>query len=205
MPILMLATTNAGKAAEFRALLAPYCDGASLTLLTLGDWPYPLLEVEETGETFAENARLKATALAQATGLPALADDSGLCVDALDGLPGLNSARWAGSDASDADRTALLLRKLADVPVEQRTARFVCAAAAASSEGGVAIAEGRCEGLIAHSPRGKNGFGYDPIFLLPTLGRTLAELTAAEKNQISHRAQAIRLLIPGLSHILSPP
>jgi len=204
MPILMLATTNAGKAAEFRALLAQYFDLTALDLITPCDWPVPLPAIEETGRTFAENARLKAQALARATGVAALADDSGLCVDALGGLPGLHSARWAGPEASDADRTARLLRELAVVPPALRTGRFVCAVAVAFPDGPTVEAEGVCEGIIADHPRGVGGFGYDPVFLPAAQTRTLAEMTAAEKNRISHRAQALARLVPRLSSLLLP-
>ena len=191
---LMLATGNPGKAAELRDLLARHFDLSCVALLTPRDWPSPLPQVAETGETFAENAQLKADALAAATGLPALADDSGLCVDALNGAPGLHSARWAGPGASDAHRNGKLLSALADVPRGQRTARFVCAAALALPSGDLVIAEGACEGVILTEPRGANGFGYDPLFLLPDLERTMAELTADEKNRFSHRAQAVARL-----------
>ncbi|MDQ2799703.1 MAG: RdgB/HAM1 family non-canonical purine NTP pyrophosphatase [Armatimonadota bacterium] len=204
MPILMLATTNAGKAAEFRALLAQYFDPALLHLITPRDWPVSLPIVEETGQTFAENARLKAQALSGATGVAALADDSGLCIDALGGLPGLHSARWAGPEASDADRTARLLRELADVPASLRTGRFVCAAAVAFPDGLVVEAEGVCEGIIADHPRGMDGFGYDPVFLPGAQTRTLAEMTTEEKNGISHRAQALARLAPRLSSLRIP-
>ena len=195
MPTLMLATTNPGKVSELRALLAQQGDFSRVTLLTPCDWPHLMPEVAETGVTFEENARLKAEALAEATGLPALADDSGLCVDALDGAPGLYSARWAGSGASDADRNARLLSALAAVPPEKRMARFVCVVALALPRVQTVTAEGRCEGLILDAPRGANGFGYDPLFLLPALGRTMAELTSEEKNTLSHRAKAIVHLV----------
>lgn len=200
----MLATGNPGKVAELRDLLARHLDQTHFSLLTPRDWPTPLPEVAETGATFAENARLKADTLAQVTGLPALADDSGLCVDALDGAPGLYSARWAGAGASDADRNAKLLLALADVPPKRRTARFVCAAALAIPDSGIWTAEGICEGVILNALRGANGFGYDPLFLLPTVGRTMAELTAEEKNHLSHRALAVRALSTHLSAILHP-
>lgn len=197
MPRLMLATGNPGKVAELRGILALHLDLGGVSLLTPRDWPTPLPEVAETGTTFAENARLKADALASATGLPALADDSGLCVDALGGAPGLHSARWAGPGASDADRNAKLLLALADMPPERRTARFVCAAALAVPGSDTVAADGFCEGIILQAPRGANGFGYDPLFLLPDMGRTMAELTADEKNRLSHRALALsRLFLP---------
>ena len=148
----------------------------------------------ETGATFAENARLKAAALSKATGIPALADDSGLCVDALNGEPGLHSARWAGEDATDADRNARLLARLDGVAAERRTAQYVCVVSLAMPDGSSAEAEGACGGVILETPRGQGGFGYDPLFLLPEFGRTMAELTAAEKNRVSHRAKALEAL-----------
>jgi len=197
MAALMLATSNPGKVKELRDLLARHFDLSGVSLLTPRDWPAPLPDVAETGTTFAENARLKASALAAATSLPALADDSGLCVDALGGGPGLYSARWAGAAASDADRNAKLLQALADVPPERRTARFVCAAALALPGAETWAAEGICEGIILTAPRGANGFGYDPLFLLPHQDRTMAELTAEEKNRLSHRALTVaRLSVP---------
>lgn len=198
IPTLVLATTNPGKAAEFRSLLARHLDPARVTLATPGDLGLEPPPVEETGSTFAENARIKATALAQATGLPALADDSGLCVDALGGAPGLHSARWAGAAASDADRTTLLLAQLQGVPLEKRTARFVCAVALSLPDGRIFSQEAACMGVITEALAGGNGFGYDPIFLVPHLRRTFAALTPQEKNAISHRAKAITLLAPAL-------
>lgn len=191
---LMLATGNPGKVRELRDLLALHLDMDGVSLLTPGDWPTPLPDVAETGATFAENARLKADVLASATGLPSLADDSGLCVDALGGAPGLYSARWAGEGASDADRNAKLLLALANVPPERRTARFVCAAALSLPGSETITAEGTCAGLLLDAPRGVYGFGYDPLFLLPGLGRTMAELTSEEKNRLSHRALAVARL-----------
>ena len=202
---LMLATGNPGKVVELRDLLAFHLDLGGVSLLTPRDWPAPLPDVAETGTTFAENARLKAEALASATGFPTLADDSGLCVDALDGAPGLYSARWAGEGASDADRNAKLLLALADVPPERRTARFVCTAALAIPGRETVTAEGVCEGIILDAPQGANGFGYDPLFLLPNLGRTMAELTAEEKNRLSHRAQAVSRLSSHFSSLLNVP
>jgi XTP/dITP diphosphohydrolase len=196
--ILVLATTNPGKVAEFRTLLTPVLDGLRVRLATPTDLGMTLAPIEETGETFAENAILKAVALAKATGQSALADDSGLCVDALDGAPGLYSARWAGRDISDTERTSLLLDKLSGIPAHDRTARFVCAAALATPAGEVSVTEGICEGVIAESISGSFGFGYDPAFLIPSLGATMAELTPERKNEISHRAQALKLLGPPL-------
>lgn len=205
MSDLMLATGNPGKVRELRDLLALHLDLTSAALLTPRDWPAPLPDVDETGATFAENARLKAEALAAATGLPALADDSGLCVDALGGAPGLYSARWAGAGASDADRNTKLLLALADVPPERRTAQFICAIALALPSGRTVLAEGVCAGLILDTPCGADGFGYDPLFLLPAAGRTMAELTAEEKNRLSHRALAISRLSAHFSMLSNPP
>ncbi len=182
---LLLATNSEGKVGELREILA----GVPLELLT----PRAIglnLEVEETGETFEENAVLKATAFARAAGLAALADDSGLEIDALGGEPGVRSRRYTGDDATDADRIALVLRKLAGVAEERRTARFRCVMALATPEELVGIVSGTCEGRIALAPRGDNGFGYDPIFLLPDRGKTMAELSSAVKNVISHRGRA---------------
>ncbi len=195
MQRLMLATTNPGKVKEFRTLLGQYKRFEGLTLLTPKDWPERLPEVEETGATFAENARLKAVALAQATGMTALADDSGLCVDALGGEPGLHSARWAGVGVSDADRNARLRARLLGVPAERRAARYVCVVSLAGPDGGSIEAEGTCEGAILEAPRGVSGFGYDPLFLVPEFGRTMAELTEEEKNRVSHRAMALQALL----------
>jgi XTP/dITP diphosphohydrolase len=197
---LLLATTNAGKVAELRALLSAPPAPAGLALVTPRDLCRPLPDVEETGATFAENARLKATAWARASGLSALADDSGLCVDALGGEPGVRSARWAGP--TDADRNAALLRRLTGVPEETRAARFVCVACIALPDGTTAEAPGVCAGIIAESPRGSAGFGYDPVFLLPEQGLTMAELTGGRKHLYSHRARAVTALIPELVRLL---
>ncbi len=191
---LMLATTNAGKIEEFRFLLGQSERWHGVEMLTPRDWPTPLPEVEETGATFAENARLKAVALSKATGLPALADDSGLCVDALGGEPGLKSARWAGNEATDADRNARLLARLSGVGAEERTAHYVCVVSLAWPDGESIEAEGTCGGRIAGEPRGEGGFGYDPVFFMPQFGRTVAELTADEKSKISHRMSALAAL-----------
>ena len=184
---LLVATRNAGKMNEYRELL----QGLPVELT----WPEAegiTLEPEEAGATFAENAILKARAYAAASGLLTWADDSGLEVDALGGEPGVRSSRYAGPGASDADRYRLLLRKMAGVPWERRTARFRCVIAIADPAGALHTAEGTCEGIIAFAPRGANGFGYDPVFYLPDRDCTMAELSPAEKNQISHRARAAR-------------
>ncbi|HEV8194464.1 MAG TPA: RdgB/HAM1 family non-canonical purine NTP pyrophosphatase [Ktedonobacterales bacterium] len=186
-PDLLIATTNPHKVEEFREIL--------------GDLPYRLvspteigleLEVEETGTTFAENARLKASAYADASGMLALADDSGLEIDALGGEPGIYSARWAGENVSYPERFELLFARLAGVPREKRSARYRCAIAIAAPtpSGPIGEVDGTLEGLIADEPRGTGGFGYDPIFYVPEKGRTVGEMSAEEKHRISHRARA---------------
>jgi XTP/dITP diphosphohydrolase len=187
VPRLLLATTSQKKIGELSSILA----GIPATLVTPGEVGLTL-EVAETGTTFAENATLKALAFARAGELAALADDSGLEVDALGGEPGVRSARYAGPRATDADRIALVLDRLRGVPDERRTARFRCVIALATPEGLVGTVEGTCEGLIAHRPAGEHGFGYDPIFFLPELGRTMAELDPPAKHAVSHRGRAGR-------------
>lgn len=186
-PQLLIASNNPGKAAEYRVLLAD----AGWEVVTPRDVGLRL-EVEEPGADYAENARIKAIAFAKASGLVALADDSGIEVDALGGAPGPLSARFGGEDASDEQRVALLLERLAGVPPEKRSARFRCLIAVARPEGEVTLVEGRCEGRIAEAPRGEGGFGYDPVFLLPERGLTMAELPPQEKNAVSHRGRAAR-------------
>lgn len=152
------------------------------------------VDVDETGVTFMENALLKAKAVCEASGMAAIADDSGLVVDALNGAPGVYSARYGGKE-SDAARTAFLLENMAEVPEEQRTARFVSAIACALPDGRVVTAEGTCEGVITFETRGDNGFGYDPVFYVPALGKTFAEADGAEKNAISHRGNALQAFL----------
>lgn len=203
MSTLLLATTNPGKVREFRNILSLFPELDGLRVVTPHDLSITLPEVEENGDTFAANARLKTRSAADVSGLPALADDSGLCVDGLNGAPGLLSARWAGKDASDADRMALLLEKMAAVPDGERTARFVCAATLAFPHNGSCIVEeGVCEGCIAWEACGANGFGYDPVFVLPGTGLTMAQLSDAEKNMLSHRAQALHKLRTHLAQLL---
>jgi len=182
---LLIATHNRGKLIEYHELLAdlPY------ELVTLDDVGIRD-DIEETGTTFAENARLKAIAYAQQSGLLTLADDSGLQVDALGGEPGVRSKRYAGEGASDADRVAFLLHKLREVPLGKRSARFRCAISIASARGETWEADGTCEGEIIFESRGTNGFGYDPVFYFPERSVTMAELSSEEKNKISHRARA---------------
>jgi XTP/dITP diphosphohydrolase len=184
-PQLLLATNNPGKLREYTALLS----GCGYELVTPAQMGIEL-DVAETGTTFAENAALKAGALAAASGMLTLADDSGLEVDALGGAPGVFSARYAGEKTGDAERNALLLTNLRDVPEELRSARFRCVIAIADSNGTLRFAEGAVEGCIAFEPSGSNGFGYDPVFFLPELGKTMAEITPGEKNRLSHRARA---------------
>lgn len=187
MPRLLLATNNAGKVAEIRQLLA----GCGWEIVTPADEGVNL-HVEETGQTYADNARIKAVKYAKAAGLVALADDSGLEVDALDDRPGVMSARYAGPNRTDMERVETLLRELGEAPAERRGARFRCVIAVAEPDGRVALAEGTVEGQIATAPRGEDGFGYDPVFLLPERGLTMAELPADEKNAVSHRGAAAR-------------
>lgn len=182
---LLIATHNRDKLIEYQELLA----GLPLELVTLDDVGIRD-DVAENGTTFAENARAKALAYARQSSLLTLADDSGLEVDALGGEPGVHSRRYAGDNKSDPERIAFLLDKLRDVPREKRTARFRCAIAIASPRGEVWEAAGMCEGEISLAPRGTHGFGYDPVFVFPEHGITMAELSTAEKNQVSHRARA---------------
>ncbi len=182
---LLIATHNRGKLREYQELLA----GLPLTLSTLDDVGIGE-EVEESGATYAENARLKAEAYARQSGRLTLADDSGLEVDALGGEPGVRSRRYAGEGKSDAERNEYLLARLRDVPANARAARFRCVIAIAEPDGRLWLSEGTCEGEIAFEPRGKNGFGYDPIFILREDGRRMAELSPEEKNRLSHRARA---------------
>jgi len=190
---LVLATRNAHKVAELHAILAD----AGLGVELVGADAYPEIpDVRETGVTFAENALLKAHALAQATGLPAVADDSGLCVDVLGGAPGIFSARWAGKHGDDRANLELLLAQLSDIDTPHRAAHFTCAAALALPDGTERVVEGRLLGTLRFEPHGANGFGYDPILQPLGESRTCAELTAEEKNAISHRGLAFRGLVP---------
>jgi XTP/dITP diphosphohydrolase len=189
-PRLLFATTNAGKLKELRGLM-----GDAVEVVSLKDLP-PVPEPVEDGETFEANAEKKARAYAQATGLPSLADDSGLCVDALGGRPGVHSARYAPGD--DRARYEKLLGELSGVPEERRTASFRCALCLALPGGKSYIEVGRCEGRILNGPKGAHGFGYDPVFFIPALGKTMAELTSEEKAGVSHRGEAFRKMRPVL-------
>ncbi|MGW1116995.1 RdgB/HAM1 family non-canonical purine NTP pyrophosphatase [Streptomyces tanashiensis] len=196
---LILATRNAGKITELHAILAD----AGLDLELVGADAYPdVPDVKETGVTFAENALLKAHALAQATGLPAVADDSGLCVDVLNGAPGIFSARWAGTHGDDRANLNLLLAQLSDIDDTHRAAHFACAAALALPDGTERVVEGRMEGTLRHTPAGTNGFGYDPILQPEGHEVTCAELTPQQKNAISHRGKAFRALVPVVQELL---
>ncbi|MFE9254780.1 RdgB/HAM1 family non-canonical purine NTP pyrophosphatase [Streptomyces sp. NPDC006879] len=199
MTRLILATRNAGKIAELRSILSD----SGLPHELVGAESYPEVpDVKETGTTFAENALLKAHALARATGLPAVADDSGLCVDVLNGAPGIFSARWAGRHGDDAANLTLLLSQLADIAPAHRGAHFACAAALALPDGTERVVEGRLRGTLRYAPTGAGGFGYDPILQPEGDTRTCAELTPAEKNAISHRGQAFRALVPVVRELL---
>jgi XTP/dITP diphosphohydrolase len=184
---VVVATSNAGKLVEIRALLG------DLPLALCGLDAFPGVTMPEEGDDYAQNARAKAQAVARATGRVALADDSGLEVDGLDGRPGPRSARYGGAGLDDAGRVARLLEELAGREGAARSARFVCVACVASPDGSTAIARGVCEGRILEAPRGAGGFGYDPVFEAEP-GRAMAELPAARKNEISHRARAFRAL-----------
>lgn len=194
---LLIATHNRGKIDEIADLLS----GLEADLVGLDDvgigW-----EVEETGVTFRENAILKAESYARASGLLTLADDSGLEVDALGGRPGVHTARFGGEKLSSQERYYLLLEKLQDVPWEERRARFRCVVAVAGPQKVLAVQEGKVEGFIARSPSGDGGFGYDPVFHLPEHEATMAQLPAEIKNRTSHRARAIRSLLPQLREIV---
>jgi XTP/dITP diphosphohydrolase len=185
MPKLLLATSNPGKIREYRFLL----DGLGYQITTLTEERIAEI-VTESGNNYEQNARLKAIAYAKLSQLTALADDSGLEVDALNGEPGVKSARFAGEAATDEEKVSLLLAKLNGVPWRRRTARFKCVIAIAGPEGRTEVCCGECHGIIAFEARGENGFGYDPIFLLPETSKTMAELPFEMKNQISHRARA---------------
>jgi XTP/dITP diphosphohydrolase len=202
---LVLATRNAHKVGELRAILT----ASGLDVELVGADSYPgIPDVKETGVTFAENALLKARTLAEATGLPAVADDSGLCVDVLGGAPGIFSARWAGRHGDDAANLRLLLDQIADIDDPHRGAHFACAAALALPDGTARVTEGRLTGTLRRVPAGAGGFGYDPVLQPDTdaamvRGRTCAELTPDEKNSISHRGKAFRALATHIAELLT--
>jgi XTP/dITP diphosphohydrolase len=201
MTKLLLATRNAGKLAELRRLLEAAVPGVEVVgLRDVEEYP----EAPETGATFAENALLKAREAVRYTGLPAVADDSGLTVDALNGMPGVLSARWSGRHGDDDANTALLLGQIADVPDERRGAAFVCAAALVTPDGTERVLERQWRGRLIREKRGSNGFGYDPIFVPEGLDITSAELAPEEKDARSHRGQAFAALVPALAEVLGP-
>jgi XTP/dITP diphosphohydrolase len=199
---LLLATRNAGKLAELQRLLESAVPGVQVVgLRDVEEYP----EAPETGATFEENALLKAREAVKYTGLPAVADDSGLTVDALNGMPGVLSARWCGRHGDDDANTALLLGQLADVPDERRGGAFVCAAALVTPDGTEHVLERRWRGRIIREKRGSNGFGYDPVFVPDGLELTSAELAPGEKDARSHRGQAFAALVPVLAETLGAP
>jgi XTP/dITP diphosphohydrolase len=191
---LLLATRNQGKIVEFRRILEAIAPG-EIELVGLDQFP-DLHDVDETGSTFEENALLKAREMSEATGLPAIADDSGLCVDALDGAPGIYSARWAGSHGDDRANLEKVLTQLADVPDSLRSGYFICVAALYLPNGSTHCEEGRFHGWIRRTPSGENGFGYDPIFQPEGLEITSAEMSSEEKDAMSHRGKALRAIAP---------
>ncbi|HXX39188.1 MAG TPA: RdgB/HAM1 family non-canonical purine NTP pyrophosphatase [bacterium] len=196
--VVLLATRNANKAREIRAIYAHL----HLDIITLNDRP-EVGELPERGITYAENAASKAAAAAAATGLVAIADDSGIEIDALAGAPGPHSRRFLGDEATDDERNRHILALLADVPDDRRTARYRAAVAVASPGRAPRVFEGLCEGKVARAPRGRRGFGYDPMFVATQDGRTMAELSFEEKNRISHRARALRAAEPYLLWVIA--
>lgn len=191
---LLLATRNQGKIVEFRRILDALAPG-EIELVGLEEFP-DLHDVDETGTTFQENALLKAREMSEATGLPAIADDSGLCVDALNGDPGIFSARWAGEHGNDKANLEKVLEQLKDVPDGERTGYFICVAALYLPDGRTHCEEGRFLGTILRSPVGENGFGYDPIFQPEGLSISSAEMSSEEKDAMSHRGKALRAIAP---------
>jgi XTP/dITP diphosphohydrolase len=200
LPRLVLATRNAHKVAELRRIL----QDASLEVDLVGLEAFPqVVEVAETGRSFEENALLKAKAVAAATGSPAVADDSGLCVDALNGMPGIFSARWAGRHGDDRANLDLLLAQLSDVADSDRSAYFFCAAAIALPHGEERVVDGTLSGSLIRERRGSHGFGYDPIFVPDGDTRTTAEMDPTEKDEISHRGRAFRALVPAIRRLVT--
>lgn len=202
-PVLVLATHNPGKLRELRDILRGRLPGVDVDTQIVDAAVAGAPDVVETGVTFAANSLLKARAVAEATGLPAVADDSGLAVDVLGGAPGIFSARWAGHHGDDGANLALLLAQLADIADEHRGAQFVCAAALVTPDGAETVEAGVLSGRLLHEPHGEGGFGYDPILVPAGMDRSCAELPAAQKNAISHRGQAFRALLPAISAALT--
>jgi XTP/dITP diphosphohydrolase len=196
---IVLASRNPQKLIELRRILD--CGHVQVDVADLDEYP-GMPEVAETGRTFTENALLKARAVAAFTGLPAVADDSGLCVDALNGMPGVLSARWSGRHGDDEANLRLVLGQLSDIPPDRRAAQFVCAAALVLPSGSEHVTEGVLAGWLTGEPRGSNGFGYDPIFVPASGELTTAQLSPAEKDKISHRGKALRALAPVIAALL---
>ncbi|MFM8155236.1 MAG: RdgB/HAM1 family non-canonical purine NTP pyrophosphatase [Actinomycetes bacterium] len=197
---VVLATQNSHKLVEMRRILGEA--GLDIELVGTGEFP-DISDVAETGSTFAANALLKARSVCAETGLPAIADDSGLGVDALNGMPGIFSARWSGAHGNDLANLSLLLGQLNDVPDARRGAAFHCAAAVVLPDGTERVVEGTIDGTLIREPRGTNGFGYDPIFVPVGETRTTGEMSAEEKDAISHRGRAMRALVPVLRDLLA--
>lgn len=198
MTEFIIASNNQKKIKELDRILNPL----GVKAVTAKSKGISLDDVEETGETFAQNAELKARAAFERTGMPSIADDSGLCVDALGGAPGVYSARYAGEGATDSDRVAKLLENMKDVPEDKRTAHFVSSICCVIDENTVITAEGTCGGVIGFEPEGSNGFGYDPVFVFGD-GRTFAQLSDEEKDKVSHRGNALRELKRELENYFS--
>jgi XTP/dITP diphosphohydrolase len=198
---LVLATRNSGKIIEFRRILEEIAPGA-VELISVDQFP-DLVDVEETGSTFEENSLLKARYTSMATGLPAIADDSGLCIDALGGAPGIFSARWAGKHGDDQANLEKVLEQLKDVPEEKRGAHFLCVASLVLPDGREHVSEGRFDGSILRSAVGTNGFGYDPIFQPNGLAISSAQMSAQEKDLVSHRGKSLRLIAPHVIRLLA--
>lgn len=199
MKTVLIGTRNPNKVREIAAVLG----SCGVRLVSLAEWDASLPEVVEDGESFRENAVKKAMTLAEATGQWVLSDDSGIEVEALDGRPGVFSARYAGPNATDEQNNAKLLRELSGVPPERRRARYVCIIALAEPGRLLGVVEGTCEGVVASEPRGRGGFGYDPVFYVPELGKTFAEVPAEVKNRLSHRGRALEALKSLFDRILT--
>ncbi len=197
MNTIVLATRNKGKQKEFAELLKDL----NINVKTLIDFP-DIPEIVEDGNSFYENAFIKAKTVAEATNLIAVADDSGLAVDALNGEPGIHSARFSGQPHNDEANNQVLLQKMATIPENRRQASFRCVMVVYTPSGKSSYSEGQIDGVILKKPKGQNGFGYDPLFLLPHLGKTMAELSSEEKNKISHRGTACRKAVPIIKHFL---
>ena len=205
VPRLVLATRNSGKLKELRDLLRGRIDGLDVDTQVIDAETAGVPDVPETGVTFEANSLLKARAVAEASGLPAIADDSGLAVDVLGGAPGIFSARWSGLHGNDQANLDLLLAQLSDISAEHRGAAFICAAALAVPGGEDVVERGELRGTLLSEPRGAGGFGYDPVLQPEGETRSCAELSLAEKNAISHRGQAFRALLPAIIRVLAAP